>query len=85
MNREDKFQIEGGITSEICMLDMSKYRRYLCEQSHEKILALISMIASLKSPIEREESNRDLHLKSASFQMQKMLSILLNWKNGIWT
>ena len=34
MNREDKFQIEGGITSKICVLDMSKYRRYLCEQSH---------------------------------------------------
>ena len=51
----------------------------------EEILALISMIASLKSPIESEESNRDLHLKSVGFQMQKMLSILLNWKNGIWT
>ena len=48
-------------------------------------MALISMIASLKSPVEREESNHDLHLKSAGFQMQKMLSILLNWKNGIWT
>ena len=51
----------------------------------EEILALISMIASLKSPIESEESNRDLHLKLVGFQMQKMLSILLNWKNGIWT
>ena len=51
----------------------------------EEILALISMIASLNSPVEREESNHDLHLKSVGFQMQKMLSILLNWKNGIWT
>ena len=51
----------------------------------EEILALISMIASLKAPVEREESNRDLHLKSVGFPMQKMLSIMLNWKNVIWT
>ena len=51
----------------------------------EEILALNSMIASLNTPVEKEESNRDLHLKSAGFQMHKMFSILLNWKNEIWT
>ena len=51
----------------------------------EEILALNSMITSLKSSIEKEESNHDLHLKLAGFQMQKIFSILLNWKNGIWT
>ena len=43
------------------------------------------MIASLNPPVEKEESNRDLHLKSAGFQMHKMRSILLNWKSEIWT
>ena len=37
----------------------------------EEILALNSMIASLNTPVEKEESNRDLHLKSVSFQMKK--------------